>query len=66
MPDLGALTPTALVELLERLTPEDVAALDIDVDAIGRAVDPRRLGRDDLTALLRTLGRFPEFALPRP
>ncbi|GAA2991283.1 SCP2 sterol-binding domain-containing protein [Actinokineospora diospyrosa] len=63
MADLGALTQTELVELLERLTPEDVAALDIDVDAIGRAVDPRRLGRDDLGALLATLGRFPEFAL---
>ncbi|MGQ0838417.1 SCP2 sterol-binding domain-containing protein [Actinokineospora sp.] len=57
---IGALTPRELIELLDRMNPADVAAMDIDVDAIGRAIDPRTLGKNDLTALLGSLNRLAE------
>ncbi|GLZ37483.1 SCP2 sterol-binding domain-containing protein [Actinokineospora sp. NBRC 105648] len=58
--DIGALEPRELVALLDRMDPADIAAMDIDVDAIGRAVDPRQLGRDDLSLLLGAINRLAE------
>lgn len=58
--ELGALKPRELVELLERMNPADIAAQNIDVDAIGRAIDPRKLRKNDLSALLSALTRLAE------
>lgn len=58
--ELGALKPRELVELLDRMNPADVAAQNIDVDAIGRAIDPRKLRRNDLSALLSAIARLAE------
>lgn len=58
--ELGALKPRELVELLDRMNPADVAAQNIDVDAIGRAIDPRKLRRNDLSALLAAIARLAE------
>ena len=56
--ELGALKPRELVELLDRMNPADIAARNIDVDAIGRAIDPRKLRGDDLSALLAAITRL--------
>ncbi len=58
--ELGALKPRELVELLDRMNPADIAARNIDVDAIGRAIDPRELRGDDLSALLSAITRLAE------
>ena len=58
--ELGALKPRELVELLDRMNPADVAAQNIDVDAIGRAIDPRKLRKNDLSALLTAITRLAE------
>ncbi|CRK60594.1 Sterol-binding [Alloactinosynnema sp. L-07] len=55
---LDALKPRELVELLDRLTIEEAATMDIDVDAIGRAIDPRKLGRTGLSTMLRAFARL--------
>ncbi len=51
--DTSARTPRQLAELFDRMNPADIAAVDIDVDAIGRAVEPRKLGREELAAIGR-------------
>ncbi|MGW5051148.1 SCP2 sterol-binding domain-containing protein [Actinokineospora sp. NPDC004072] len=56
--ELGARTPRELVDLLDRMNPEDIAARHIDVDAIGQAIDPRKLRGADLTALLAAITRL--------
>lgn len=53
---IGKLSPQELVAVLEQLDPD--AAARLDVDAIGRAVDPKRFGRDDLADLLSHLDRL--------
>ncbi|WP_436492919.1 SCP2 sterol-binding domain-containing protein [Actinokineospora sp. HUAS TT18] len=55
---LDGLKPRELVELLDRLTAAEVATMDIDVDAIGRAIDPRKVGRTDLSKLLGAFSRL--------
>ncbi|GGS19892.1 SCP2 sterol-binding domain-containing protein [Actinokineospora fastidiosa] len=57
---LDALKPRELVELLDRMNPEDIAARNIDVDAIGRAIDPRKLRKNELSALLSAITRLAE------
>ncbi|SDC86151.1 SCP2 sterol-binding domain-containing protein [Actinokineospora iranica] len=59
---IGALKPRALVELLDRMNPAE--AMDIDADAIGRALNPRKLGRNDLTTALRAITRLAEAGAP--
>jgi hypothetical protein len=53
---IGKVSPQELVAVLERLEPD--AATRLDVDAIGRAIDPRLFGRDDLANLLPHLDRL--------
>jgi putative sterol carrier protein len=53
---IGKLSPQELVAVLEKLQPD--AAARLDVDAIGRAVDPKLFGRDDLADLLSHLDRL--------
>ncbi len=53
---IGKLSPQELVAVLERLEPD--AAARLDVDAIGRAIDPKLFGRDDLANLLSHLDRL--------
>lgn len=50
---IGKLSPQELVAVLE---PD--AAARLDVDAIGRAIDPKLFGRDDLADLLSHLDRL--------
>ncbi|OLR90981.1 SCP2 sterol-binding domain-containing protein [Actinokineospora bangkokensis] len=54
----GAPEPRELVAMLERTDAAGVAASNIDVDAIGRAMDPGKLGKEDLISLLRSLVRL--------
>jgi len=53
---IGKLSPQELVAVLEQLEPD--AAARLDVDAIGRAIDPKLFGRDDLANLLSHLDRL--------
>src|SRR5688500_2800269 len=53
---IGKLSPQELVAVLEKLQPD--AAARLDVDAIGRAGDPKLFGRDDLADLLSHLDRL--------
>lgn len=53
---IGKLSPQELVAALEKLEPDAAARLDVDV--IGRAIDPRLFGRDDLADLLSHLDRL--------
>lgn len=55
---IGARKPRELIELLDGMTPADVAATNIDVDAIGRAIDPRKLRRNELAALFAAVQRL--------
>ncbi|PWW61856.1 SCP2 sterol-binding domain-containing protein [Actinokineospora spheciospongiae] len=57
---IGALKPRDLVAMLDRIDVADVAASNIDVDAIGRAIDPRKLGTHDLTSVLAAVNRLAE------
>lgn len=54
----GAMKPRDLVALLDRMTVAEATAMDIDVDAIGRAIDPRKVGRSDLSTMLRAFHRL--------
>ncbi|WP_033289932.1 SCP2 sterol-binding domain-containing protein [Amycolatopsis jejuensis] len=62
--DLAGLRGVALLDALERA---DVS--DLDVNAVADAIDPRELGRDDVSRLLATLVRLaeraPAFALEK-
>jgi hypothetical protein len=49
---IGKPTPSQLVELPANLDPESAGRQQIDVDAIGRAVDPTKLRRGELTTIL--------------
>jgi SCP-2 sterol transfer family protein len=55
---IGKLSPSQLVELLERLDPTDDALQQIDVDVIARAIDPTRLGDGEFASLLSSVDRL--------
>lgn len=55
---IGKPTPSQLVELLANLDPESAGREQIDVDAIGRALDPTKLRRGELTTILEHLDRL--------
>lgn len=55
---IGKLSPSQLVELLERLDPADEALQQIDVDAIARAIDPTKLGDGEFVSLLGSVDRL--------
>lgn len=57
-PPIDALKPRELVELLDRMNSADVTAMDIDVDAIGRSLDPGKLRGNQLAALLAAIDRL--------
>ena len=57
---IGALQPRELVAMLDRVNAGDISASGIDVDAIGRAIDPGKLGTADLVSLLAALVRLAE------
>ncbi len=56
--DLGKLSPTQLVDLLSALEPTSTDLKQLDVDAIGRAIDPRKLRRSEFVALLTQVDRL--------
>jgi putative sterol carrier protein len=51
-------TPAQLVELLEALDPADKTLLDLDIDVIGAAIDPRKLNSDQFVRLLSAIDRL--------
>lgn len=59
---IGKLSPAELITLLAQLDPHDdasaAAIAQLDVDAIGRAIDPKRLGKGDVTRLLGEIERL--------
>jgi putative sterol carrier protein len=59
---IGKLSPAELITLLTQLDPHDEASAaaiaQLDVDAIGRAIDPKRLGKGDVTRLLTEIERL--------
>jgi hypothetical protein len=55
---IGKPTPSQLIELLANLDPESAGRQQIDVDAIGRAIDPTQLRRGEFTTILEHLGRL--------
>lgn len=55
---LGRLSPRQLLTVLEQLGPDSSALTRLDVDAIGRAIDPKRFGRSELAELLVQLDRL--------
>jgi putative sterol carrier protein len=55
---IGKLSSKELVALLKRLQPDDPSIAELDVDVIGRNVDPKKLGNDEFAALLSNLGRL--------
>jgi hypothetical protein len=55
---LGRLSPRQLQTVLERQGPDPGARTRLDVDAIGRAIGPRRFGRSDLAFAAGLVGLF--------
>ena len=55
---IGRLSSSQLVELLEQLDPASVALEQIDVDAIGRAIDPTQLRGSEFRTLLEQVDRL--------
>lgn len=55
---IGTLTPSQLVELLERLDPRSDALEQINIDAIAAAIDPKKLGRAEFVTLLEQVDRL--------
>ena len=59
---IGKLSSAELITLLAQLDPHDEASAaaiaQLDVDAIGRAIDPKRLGKGDVTRLLAEIERL--------
>lgn len=55
---LGRLSPRQLVTVLEQLEPDASALARLNVDVIGQAIDPKRLGQGDLAELLAQLDRL--------
>ncbi len=55
---IGKLSPTQLVELLARLDPHAGTLQQIDVDAIGRAIDPTKLRPGEFRTLLEHVDRL--------
>ena len=55
---VGRLRPSQLVALLERLDPASDRLEQIDVDAIGRAIDPTRLRDGEFRMLLEQVDRL--------
>jgi putative sterol carrier protein len=55
---IGRLSPSQLVELLEQLDPGSDSLEQIDIDVIGRAVDPTKLQRAEFVTLLSQVDRL--------
>ncbi|HEX4723887.1 MAG TPA: SCP2 sterol-binding domain-containing protein [Pseudonocardiaceae bacterium] len=55
---LGRLDPDRLVALLDGLTPDDPALAVLDINTLGKVVDPKALGRDQFVRLLAALDRL--------
>lgn len=55
---IGRLSSSQLVELLEQLDPASAALEQVDVDAIGRAIDPTQLRGTEFRTLLEQVGRL--------
>ncbi len=55
---IAKLSSSELVELLERLQPDDPNIGQLDIDVIGRQVDPRKLKDREFAELLGNLGRL--------
>lgn len=55
---IGKLSPSQLVELLEQLDPASEALEQIDIDAIGRAIDPTALRGGEFRTLLEQVDRL--------
>lgn len=55
---IGQLSPSQLVDALEALEPDQVDDLDLDIDVLGSAIDPRKLSRDQFVRLLAALDRL--------
>jgi putative sterol carrier protein len=55
---IGKLSPSQLVELLRQLDPASDRLEQIDIDAIGRAVDPMRLRGGEFRTLLEQVDRL--------
>lgn len=47
-----------LVALLDRIQPDHPAIGDLDIDVIGRRIDPKKLKRDEFVSLLSNLNRL--------
>src|SRR2546430_2533366 len=55
---IGKLSPSQLAELLEQLDPVSDRLKQIDIDAIGRAIDPTRLRNGEFRVLLEQVDRL--------
>lgn len=55
---LGRLGADRVVALLDGLDPADPALAELDINVIGRVVDPRSLGREEFVRLLAALDRL--------
>jgi putative sterol carrier protein len=55
---LGRLRPDELVELVDGLDAADPAVSGLDVDVLGRLIDPRKLRKDGFVRILSALDRL--------
>ena len=55
---IGKLSPSQLVELLEQLDPTSDRLEQVDIDAIGRAIDPTALRSGEFRTLLEQVDRL--------
>ncbi|WET79556.1 SCP2 sterol-binding domain-containing protein [Amycolatopsis sp. QT-25] len=62
MTETVGLTGRALVDALERIEPDSAEAHSLDVNEVAGAIDPVKLGKDDVRRLLAALGRLAESA----
>ena len=53
---IAKLSPAELISTLKQIDPADPALNDLDVDAIARAIDPKKLGEDEFADLLAAFG----------
>ncbi|HWO61974.1 MAG TPA: SCP2 sterol-binding domain-containing protein [Umezawaea sp.] len=53
---IAKLSPSELISTLKQIDPADPALNDVDIDAIARGIDPKKLGKDEFADLLGALG----------
>jgi|SRR5919198_4853327 hypothetical protein len=62
--ELSELSPSELVAALRDIEPDDPALRELDVDVLGRRIDPRKLSKREFVEVFTALGRLADAGSP--